>query len=241
VLAEWKRQFLPLLNERIQDGTASARGPNRYYISLPFIPPFADPAIYEDPDILAIIEQLAQEDIVMPELATDTPLQGSDYQVIHRDMLQCSPDMPDADPVRPFQFAVNFPLVDVTLENGPFEIAPGTHLLTDTECQDRVRSGQAEAQLVPLVMSVGDVMIRDVRALHRGTPNTTAEPRPMVVVGYNCARHQRPQLRIFIPQEQKRLLSDRAQQLLRFNPVVNSLSEVVASETYSNLYFLDKT
>ncbi len=34
-------------------------------------------------------------------------------------------------------------------------------------------------------MRPGDVMIRDVRALHRGTPNHTNEPRPMVVIGYS--------------------------------------------------------
>lgn len=28
-------------------------------------------------------------------------------------------------------------------------------------------------------------MIRDVRALHQGTPNNTAAPRPMVVIGYS--------------------------------------------------------
>ncbi|MBB5508233.1 hypothetical protein HDG35_004514 [Paraburkholderia sp. JPY681] len=32
-------------------------------------------------------------------------------------------------------------------------------------------------------MELGDVMIRDVRALHRGTPNRTEAPRPMVVIG----------------------------------------------------------
>ena len=31
---------------------------------------------------------------------------------------------------------------------------------------------------------VGDVMVRDVRGLHRGTPNKTDKARPMVVVGY---------------------------------------------------------
>lgn len=240
LIRQWKNAFDPLLKERIEAGTASDRGKNRYYISLPFVPPFADPAVYEDPDILAILEGLAGSDIVMPELATDTPLQDSDYQVIHRDFPQLSPDKPDADPTQPFQFAVNFPLVDVTLDNGPFEVVRGTHQLTDDETKRRIRSGEAEAALEPLLMETGDVMIRDVRALHRGTPNHTATPRTMVVVGYNCSWHQRPQLRIQIPRDSYEQLSERGRQLLRLNPVVDSLEQVKPDETYSNLYFLEE-
>lgn len=241
-MQRWQTAFEMLMLERIENGTASARGPARYYISLPFAEPFADPAIYEDLDILAIVEQAAGGDIVMPELASDTPLQGSDYQVIHRDHLLLSPDLPGADPARPFQFGVNFALVDVTTENGPFEIAPGTHLMSDEESRQKIKSGEIEPQLIPLEMKLGDVMIRDVRALHRGTPNRTDVPRPMIVVGYNRVEHKRPQLRIFIPKDMHEKLSPRGKQLLRLNPVVDSLDQATKEaqqETYSNLYFLD--
>jgi hypothetical protein len=239
-LQAWREAFLKLMEERLGNGTASARGPNRYYISLPFTPPFADAAIYEDPDILFILERAAQGEIVMPELATDTPLKGSDYQVIHRDHVQHSPNLPDLSLATPFQFAVNFPLVDVTAENGPFEIIPGTHLLSDEEARQQIQSGESEQKLIPLMMSVGDVMIRDVRALHRGTPNRTDTPRPMVVVGYNRVEHLRPQLRILIPSTAKSQLSPRGMQLLRLNPVVDSLDDRVPEEAYSNLYFLEE-
>jgi len=232
--------FDDLLHERIANGTASGRGPNRYYISLPFVMPFADPEIYEDPDILAIIERLGGDDVVMPELASDTPLKDSDYQVIHRDITQLSADRPDGDPAQPFQFGINFPLVDVTLENGPFEIARRTHQMSDAECRERIESGEIEARLEPLLMDLGDVMVRDVRALHRGTPNRTDVPRPMIVVGYNSSWHRRPQLRIFIPRDAHATLSERGRQLLRLNPVVDSLAEASNEEAYSNLYFLEK-
>jgi hypothetical protein len=234
----WRQAFEKLLQERIENGTASGRGPNRYYVSLPFVEPFADPVIYENPDILAILELLAGADFVMPELATDTPLKDSDYQVIHRDFTLHSPYMPEADPAQPFQFAVNFPLVKVTAENGPFEIIPGTHLLTDEEAKKRIQEGEAEKQLIPLLMEAGDVMIRDVRALHRGTPNRTDQPRTMVVVGYNRSEHLRPQLKINIPRDTYDKLSARARHLLRLNPVVTSLEEADNTEEYSNLYFL---
>jgi hypothetical protein len=235
----WRDAFTKLMDERVKNGTASARGPARYYISLPFVAPFADPEIYEDPDILAILEELAGPDFVMPELATDTPLNGSDFQVIHRDITQKSPNLADLDPAEPFQFGVNFPLVRVTRDNGPFEVVPGTHLLTDAESKEWVKFGRAEREIVPLLMEIGDVMVRDVRGLHRGTPNRTDEPRPMVVVGYNRAAHLRPQLKIQIPRSEFERLSPRAKQMLRLNPIVESPDAIKADEAYSNLYFLD--
>lgn len=234
----WQSTFEAILKERIANKKASERGPNRYYISLPFEMPFADPAIYEDPDILDILEQASQGELVMPELAVDTPLKDSDFQIIHRDHGQRSPDLPELDPAVPFQFGVNFPLVDITLENGPFEIVPGTHLLTDEACRAKIQSGEVLPMLKPLLMSVGDVMLRDVRALHRGTPNRTDKPRPMVVLGYNRYEHRRPQLHIYIPKAAQQQLSERSQQLLRLNPVVETLDQVVHEEGYSNLYFL---
>jgi ectoine hydroxylase-related dioxygenase (phytanoyl-CoA dioxygenase family) len=174
----------------------------------------------------------------MPELATDTPLPGSDQQIIHRDFPLRSPYLPELAPTEPFQFAVNFPLVPVTIENGPFEIAPGTHLWEDAEAKARIKAGEVEPRLIPLLMEVGDVMIRDVRTLHRGTPNRTDRRRTMVVVGYNRARHLRPQLRIFVPRAALEAASTRARRLLRLNPVVERLEDAPPQETYSDLDFL---
>jgi hypothetical protein len=240
LIREWRQSFEPLMDERISNGSASERGPNRYYISLPFTRPFADPAVYEDADILAILDRLTGGDLVMPELATDTPLQDSDYQVIHRDHSLRSPDLPELAASDPFQFAVNFPLVDVTVENGPFEIVRGTHIVDDDTAAEMIRSGDAESELEPLLMAAGDVMVRDVRGLHRGTPNRTSAPRTMVVVGYNRSGHKRPQLKINVPRDEWEKLSDRGRELLRLNPIVNSLDEADFTEAYSNLYFLEK-
>jgi hypothetical protein len=241
LIQEWGAAFEPLMQERIENGTASERGANRFYISLPFTRPFADPTVYEDLDILAILDDLTGGDIVMPELAVDTPLEGSDFQVIHRDHRLRSPDLPKLYASEPFQFGVNFPLVDVTKHNGPFEIVRGTHLIADEIADEMVRIGEAESKLEPLLMTAGDVMVRDVRGLHRGTPNRTAVPRPMVVVGYNRRAHKRPQLKINIPREEWDRLSERGRKLLDINPVVESLEEADMTEAYSNLYFLEET
>lgn len=238
-LEAWRRSFLPLMAERIEKGTASPRGPGRYYVSLPFVKPWADEEIFLDPNILAIVETAAGGDIVMPELASDTPFDGSKYQNIHRDHPQRSPDLPHDDVSRPFQFALNFPLAPITAEDGPFEIVPRTHTLTDAETKLLVKSGEAENRIVPLLMNAGDVMIRDVRALHRGTPNRSGKPRVMIVVGYNRVEHLRPKLKIHVPKSTLSGLSPRAKELVRLNPVVDRLDDELFRETYSNLDFLD--
>jgi hypothetical protein len=229
VLEAWRAAFNPLLEDHIQrEGTLQNRGSARYYVTLPFTAPFADTSIYEDDDILAIVAGLVGEDAVMCQLATDTPLLGSDYQTIHRDAPPLFPEITPETP--PFQLAVNFPLVDVTLENGPFEVARGTHMLPKEEGMRLLESGAVK--LEPITLRAGDVMIRDVRGLHRGTPNRTNTPRPMAVIGYSRRWLHRPEVSIQIPRAQWDKLSDRAKHLLRYNPIVESLEERPEVEVY---------
>lgn len=228
-LAAWRAAFAPLLAAHIErEGHLLNRGAARYYVTLPFQAPFADSSIYEDPDVLAIVERLAGPDFTMVQLATDTPLYGSEYQDVHRDTPPLFPETGRETP--PFQLAVNFPLVEVTPENGPFEVARGTHMLPKEEALGLIEAG--ERKLEALTMRLGDVIIRDVRALHRGTPNRTREPRPMVVLGYSRRWLFRPEVTIHIPRAVHETLSERARQMLRFNPVVESLDDVPETEIY---------
>jgi ectoine hydroxylase-related dioxygenase (phytanoyl-CoA dioxygenase family) len=233
-LAAWREAFEPLLDAHMaREGHLFNRGPARYYVTLPFTQPFADPTIFEDEDVLAIVHGLVGDDAVMPQLATDTPLLGSDYQDIHRDAPPLFPETGEETP--PFQLAVNFPLVDVAVENGPFEVARGTHMMSKEEGLSRIESG--EIKLEPITMRLGDVMIRDVRGLHRGTPNRTNEPRPMVVLGYSRRWLFRPEVSIRVPRFLLDTLSARARHLLRFNPVVDSLDDQPQTEIYQSFAY----
>jgi ectoine hydroxylase-related dioxygenase (phytanoyl-CoA dioxygenase family) len=229
----WRASFAPLLERHIErEGHLKNRGPARYYVTLPFAEPFADPAIYEDDDVLAVVRGLVGEDAQLHQLATDTPLKGSEYQDVHRDALPLFPETGRETP--PFQLAVNFPLVDVTEENGPFEVTRGTHMMSKEEGLRMIESG--EVRLEPLLMKAGDVMIRDVRGLHRGTPNRTETPRPMVVLGYSRRWLLRPEVSIRVPRAALAGLSERARFLLRFNPVVDSLDEE-GTEVYQSFAY----
>ena len=215
----WRAAFAPLLARHIErEGHMLNRGPSRYYVTLPFAEPFADPEVFEDDDVLGVVRGLVGDDAALVQLATDTPLRGSDFQDVHRDAPPLFPEWGRETP--PFQLAVNFPLVDVTVENGPFEVARATHLMSKEEGLRLI--GEGRVRLEPQLMSAGDVMIRDVRGLHRGTPNRTDAPRTMVVVGYSRRWLFRPEVSIRVPRAALQTLSERARFLLRFNPVVDS-------------------
>jgi ectoine hydroxylase-related dioxygenase (phytanoyl-CoA dioxygenase family) len=218
----WNEALQPLLQAAIaREGDDPNRGANRYYVTLPFNGLWADPEIIDNDAIMAVVEELVGKDGVMCQLASDTPLKGSDYQELHRDTQLLFPETGAESP--PYQLAVNFPLVDVTLERGPMEMAPGTHMLSKADGMRRIESG--EIPLEKVFLNRGDVMIRDVRHIHRGTPNQSDTPRPMVVIGYSRRWLFRPEVQIRVPRETLERLPERAQKWLRFNPVFDTVEE----------------
>jgi ectoine hydroxylase-related dioxygenase (phytanoyl-CoA dioxygenase family) len=226
----WNRAFAPLLSASIaREGDNPNRGAHRYYVTLPFQDLWADPAIIDNDAIMAVVEELVGADGVMCQLASDTPMLGSEHQELHRDTQLLFPESGVETP--PYQLAVNFPLVDVTDELGPMEYAPGTHMMSKADGMRAVETG--EIPLVKAYMNRGDVMIRDVRHIHRGTPNRSSTPRPMVVIGYSRRWLHRPEVQIRIPADVLVNLTERARRWLRFNPVFASADEALqAKESY---------
>lgn len=227
-LKTWAREFQPLLENHIRNqGDPSFRGSQRFYVTLPFTAPFADPEIFDNDLIVAVMERIVGKDFVMCQLASDTPLKGSEYQDIHSDAPPLFAEERIDTPS--FQIAMNFPLCDVTLENGPTDVTRGTHRIPKEIGMKKIDSG--EIKIEPITMKLGDVMIRDVRGLHRGTPNKTDVPRPMVVIGYSRRWFLRPEVSITIPRKEFEKLSPRAKHMLRFNPIVEELPKE-HKETY---------
>jgi ectoine hydroxylase-related dioxygenase (phytanoyl-CoA dioxygenase family) len=218
----WNAALQPLLAAAVaREGDDPNRGAHRHYVTLPFQDLWADARVIDNDAIMAVVEELVGADGVMCQLASDTPLLGSEHQDLHRDTQLLFPESGAETP--PYQLAVNFPLVDVTDENGPMEYAPGTHMTSKAEGMARIASGKTP--LVPVHMARGDVMIRDVRHIHRGTPNRTTIPRPMVVIGYSRRWLFRPEVNIRVPAGVLAALPERARRWLRFNPVFATEAE----------------
>ena len=188
LMAACNEAFAPILATHMDEiDTQPTRGPRRHYIALPMVPPFYDPRIFADATIVAIVERLLGEPMAMAQYATDTPLSHSVYQAVHADVGDLFPEEPTSYP--PALIAVNFPFVDVTPHRGPFEVARGTHLLPKEEALAKINAG--DIALEPLFMQAGDVLIRDPRCLHRGSPNRSETPRVVAVIGCQRAWLQR--------------------------------------------------
>lgn len=227
-VAQWAEAFDALFAERQnRPGGLAPREKDRYYLTLPMRPPFADPEFFANPTILGVLDRVFAQEYVMVQLGADVPLLGSDFQEIHRDYRPLYSD----DVVTPlYALAVNFPLVRVTEDNGPFHMARGTHVLGRKEGLKRVESGEIAMESFP--MELGDAMIRTPLALHRGTPNRTNTPRPMVVMGYVMHWLHTPNVDLTLPRAFYESLPEAVQKRLRCN-IVDTLPED-RPETYIN-------
>ncbi len=158
------------------------RGPQRHFLPMPFDPPCFAPDFFFDNEALSIVRGVMGDRIVADQWGCDVPLRGSDYQGVHvdyqRPLFSEAPDLL----LPAYVLVVSFGLVRITAENGPLEIAPGTHRMPRMEALRAVETAEIRMQPVPL--EIGDVLIRHPWALHRGTPNTTGIPRALASVRY---------------------------------------------------------
>lgn len=118
----------------------------------------------------------------------NTALPSGNRQPVHADMGQLWANL--EQPTPPFALVVNVPVVDMSEENGSTEIWPGTHRDTTVFVQQgdiKVAESVLEKQRAvspPLQPNVkrGSILIRDMRLWHRGMPNHTQNPRPMIAM-----------------------------------------------------------
>jgi ectoine hydroxylase-related dioxygenase (phytanoyl-CoA dioxygenase family) len=129
--------------------------------------------------LLRLLGKVFAQEYAMVQLAVDTPILGSDFQELHRDH---RPLFREDFHTPPYALAANFPLCPVTEENGPLQAVRGSHRMPKEEAFAKLKRGDLKIESFP--MEEGDLCLRWPYALHRGSPNLTARPRPMVVMGY---------------------------------------------------------
>jgi hypothetical protein len=112
-------------------------------------------------------------------------------------------------------------------------MARGTHVLPREEGLEKVATG--EIPMESFYMSLGDVMIRSPLALHRGSPNRTSKPRPMVVMGYVMHWLHTWKVDLTVQQDYYESLPEQTRELLRCQ-VVEQLPENKV-ETYVNFKY----
>lgn len=211
--------FDPLLEAK-RAADPPNRGANRFQMHLPFEMPFADPILYANPTVLAIIENLLGKDHILTYFASDTPFPGSDYQKVHLDCRLPFPEAPFGAPV--YSVVLNTPLVDFTEENGPLEIWPGgTHMIAEPRDLERMAAKMPSVRLLP---KTGSILLRDARMWHRGTPSRGARSRPNIALVYSRGwfRFESHAVRMKIPRATYESFPDHIRPMFRYCAILEA-------------------
>jgi hypothetical protein len=154
-------------------------------------PPF-EPYLFKDvlfnSMAIAVTKEILGAGLKNTYYSGNTALPGEFKQPVHPDMAQLWPNLTVAPP--PYALIVNVPLVDTSAENGSTELWPGTHLDTRKFVQgggievpvEWIEARQAEVPPLQPAVRRGGILIRDGRLWHRGMPNYTDAPRPMIAM-----------------------------------------------------------
>ncbi len=175
--------FWPVLREYLAlHRDEPNRGPHRHFLPMPFEPPCFACEFFFDPEVQAIVRGVMGDRVVADQWGCDVPLKGSVHQAAHvdyqRPLFEETPDLP----LPVYILVVSFGLDRIAAEHGPIEIAPGTHRVPRAEALQAVQAGEIEMQ--PVMLEIGDILIRHPWALHRGTPNITDTPRALASIRY---------------------------------------------------------
>ena len=153
----------------------------------PPFPPYLFRDVLLNDLVIEITRFILGEGVKNSSYSGNTCLPNKTQQPLHVDAGQLWPDLEIATPA--YTLVVNVPVVDVTAENGSTEVWPGTHMDTTRAFgedikltpEDEARRRQECQPLQPSVPT-GSVLIRDMRLWHRGMPNHSDRPRPMIAM-----------------------------------------------------------
>jgi ectoine hydroxylase-related dioxygenase (phytanoyl-CoA dioxygenase family) len=126
---------------------------------------------------------------------------------------------------------INFPLVDLTPENGPIRQIPGTHR---SRAPIPKLADEPEWMRLSTVcpLPAGSAIFRDVRCWHGGTPNLSREVRAMPNVEYFAPWFRSEAVVRAMSYERWRTLSPHGQRICRY--VVCDRGEAVVGEGFSH-------
>jgi hypothetical protein len=171
-----------------REGGAVARGPQRWYVEMHPEQLRGYVELVTHPWVVAVSEAVLGPDYEIVELGFDIPFHGAEIQPWHRDF----PSPPETWRDRRLtSLAFNLTAVDTTPEMGGFEVAPGTQWEDGLAFEhgmfpDPSRWPAYEARSEIKLPRMGDLSARSALTIHRGTPNTSGLPRPVLVLGVDA-------------------------------------------------------
>lgn len=173
---------------RGRDGGVISRGPQRWYVEVhpEQLRGFVD--LITHPWVTQLSRAVLGEDYQVVEIGFDVPFGGAVDQPWHRDFP--SPAVTYRHR-RLTSLAFNITTVDTTPEMAPFQIALGTQYERGAGWPHRMFPprrtwGRYERASELRLPQRGDISARSALAVHRGTANRSAVPRPVVILGVDA-------------------------------------------------------
>jgi ectoine hydroxylase-related dioxygenase (phytanoyl-CoA dioxygenase family) len=157
-------------------------GDRRFRVPVELSGGFADPDVYANTAVLAVVRRMLGEDAILEAFGAVVSLSGADAQHVHRD----SPLLFDAAiaPLLPCHaVTVALPLVDMDEVQGTTALWPGSH---------RWKTRSTEAAPDILAIPAGSCLLWDYRLYHGGTANRSAQARPMLYATYARSWYRDP-------------------------------------------------
>ena len=146
-------------------------------------------AFFSDDAIFGLLRNVFEGDFALVFFSSDISSPGSAFQTIHQDG-------------NDFAVALNLPLVDADEQNGATHIYPKTHRISSYDAFTNESNAFTDEEIlvrasmlnpVSLNLKVGDYTLRDLRLIHRGTPNLTSQHRPYLSsIFLPSSKHEAP-------------------------------------------------
>jgi hypothetical protein len=167
MLSELTRQIAATWREQLKSGALFTGGGSRHG-HLNCFPGEASRFVHQQLErrgIFELVRSLSSEQLRAPNIGCNLNLPGSSPQNEHV----------DGYAAKPFLIA-NVAAVDTDLQNGAMEIVPLSHRRSFKYWEIVLR----RTDRARLLMKQGDVLIRISTLWHRGMPNHSENPRPML-------------------------------------------------------------
>lgn len=166
---------------------------------LPFDGPFLEPAFCANKPLLAVVERVLGETARWSSLEVVMAESGAAAQYQHVDApLRLDSDGRafggDLSALPPYALALAVPLVDVDEDNGPTAIWPGSHKEGLVYPPPSEASIKKRYRMELMTGTLGQAYLYDYRTFHRGMPNRSSEPRPLLMLVFARAWFRDPNL-----------------------------------------------
>lgn len=187
--AEFLEQYQRYLKDEETDEVSKV-GKQRYMLALRFAGRFADPVVFANPVVLALVRSLLDVNAVIEAYGAILSLPGAAEQHHHADGPPLFGDALDAM-LPPYALTAALPLVEMNEHQGTTALLPRSHR---RRAGDKGNAEDADkgGELIMPVVPPGSCVMWDFRLRHHGTPNASSTPRPMVYCTYSRPWYRDP-------------------------------------------------